>query len=123
MMLSLAAFLLLTLGAAHSVLGEHFLLMRLFRRTDLPRLFGSTAYTARILRLAWHVTTLAWWGFAALLFHLARGPLTPQDLTSIIGLTLGATGLLTLAISRGRHLAWPVFLLVAGLTLAHATGN
>lgn len=122
-MLSFAAFLLVTLGAAHSLLGEHFLLMRLFRRTDLPRLFGSTVYTARTLRLAWHVTTLAWWGFAALLFHLARGPLSPQELTSTIGLTLGASGALSLAISRGRHLSWPVFLLVAGLALAHAAGN
>lgn len=123
MILSLAAFLLLIVGAVHSVTGEYYLLTHLCHRTDLPKLFGSAATTARTLRLVWHATTLAWWGLAVLLFHLARGPVAPQDLTEVIGLTLGATGLLTLALTRGRNFAWPVFLLLACLALAHAMGG
>lgn len=37
-LLYLAAGLVVALGAAHSVLGERYILTRLFRRSDLPRL-------------------------------------------------------------------------------------
>jgi hypothetical protein len=31
--------------------------------------------------------------------------------------TFCSTGLVTLAVSRGQHCAWPVFLVVGGITL------
>lgn len=37
-----AAVLAAGLGLAHSILGEKYILIRLFRRTDLPKLFGGT---------------------------------------------------------------------------------
>ena len=43
-MLFVAALLTFAVGLAHSVLGERFVLMRLFRRTELPKLFGETAF-------------------------------------------------------------------------------
>ena len=76
-MLELAAVLIALLGLAHSVLGERYLLTRLFKRDNLPPLFGGTAFTIGTLRFAWHLTTLAWWGLAALVL-LALG--VPQDL-------------------------------------------
>jgi hypothetical protein len=51
-------------GLAHSVLGERYVLMRLFRRTDLPKLFRGAELTIRTLRFAWHLTTIAWQGAA-----------------------------------------------------------
>jgi hypothetical protein len=65
-----AAVLLVAIGAAHSYLGERYILIRLFRlfRRDLPKLFGSDWFTKRTLRFAWHITTVMFWGFAALLF-------------------------------------------------------
>ena len=68
-----AAALTFGVGLAHSVLGERYILIRLFRRQDLQKLFGGTAFTARTLRLAWHVTTVAWWGAAALFLHYGAG--------------------------------------------------
>lgn len=50
--LYLAAFLAAALGLAHSLLGERYILIRLFRRENLPKLFGSTAFTQRTLRFA-----------------------------------------------------------------------
>ena len=41
-----AAFLAICLGIAHSYLGERYILSRLFRRADLPKLFGGTEFTA-----------------------------------------------------------------------------
>jgi hypothetical protein len=70
-MLYTAALLSVVLGLAHSVLGERYILVRLLRDKNLPKLFGGTAFTAHTLRFAWHITTLAWFGFAALLVQLA----------------------------------------------------
>ncbi len=111
----LAAFLAIALGVAHSVLGEKYILIRLFRRDDLPKLFGSPAFTIRTLRFAWHLTTLAWFGFAALLIHVGRGDLDTAGTLRIIGATFVVSGLLPLLTTRGRHLAWPVFFAIGGL--------
>ena len=116
-----AAFLALLVGIAHSVLGERYILMRLFRRDGLPKLFGGTEFTTRTLRFAWHVTTIAWWGFAAVLVQLAQGSLTASSVAFAIGVTFTATGLVTLIASRGRHLAWPVFLAIGGIALYAGT--
>lgn len=70
-LLEIAAFLAFAVGLVHSVLGERYILMRLFRRDDLPKLFGGTAFTIRTLRFAWHITTVAWWGFAMVLGLMA----------------------------------------------------
>ena len=53
------------LALVHSVLGERCILIRLFRRTDLPPLFGSDDFTKRTLRFAWHLTSVVWLGVAA----------------------------------------------------------
>lgn len=104
-----AAVLALGIGAAHSYLGERYILMRLFRRADLPKLFGSDRFTRRTLRFAWHLTTLAWWGFAGIL-------LWPDEALRAVALTFGASAALTLVASRGRHLAWIVFAAIAALS-------
>ena len=80
----LAAGLAVALGIAHSFLGEKYILIRLFRRSDLPQLFGGTEFTIRTLRFAWHLTSVAWWGAAALLFLLARGPLSSSAVAQIL---------------------------------------
>jgi hypothetical protein len=76
-----SALVLFAVGIVRSVFGERYILVRLFRRTDLPRLFGGTRFTTRTLRFAWHITTVAWWGFAAILLLSARQSLTPQRLS------------------------------------------
>ena len=57
-----AAALAVVLGIAHSYLGERFILVRLFRRADLPKLVGSAELTKQTLRLAWHITTVLAFG-------------------------------------------------------------
>ena len=119
-LLYLAAFLATAIGIAHSYLGEQYILIRLFRRDDLPKLFGSSEFTIRTLRFAWHVTTIAWWGFAVILVVLANAPVT----TSTIGLVIGGTFLVHFAValvgSRGKHFSWPVFLAI-GILAIYAT--
>lgn len=113
--LSAAAVLAIAIGVAHSYLGERYILVRLFRREEaLPRLFGGTWFTARTLRFAWHLTTLAWWGFAAILFLLAGDGATPGAVAGVIAATFLISGGVTMIASRGRHLAWIVFVLIGG---------
>jgi hypothetical protein len=104
-----AALFTFGVGAAHSLLGEKYLLTRLFRRPDLPTLLGSTTFTVRTLRFAWHITTIAWWGFGAMLWIAARGLLSQSNTLLVLAITMLATGVMILIASRGRHLAWPVF--------------
>ncbi|HVF63483.1 MAG TPA: hypothetical protein VNE58_05795 [Casimicrobiaceae bacterium] len=112
-----AAGLCVALGLAHSYLGERFLLIRLFRRSDLPKLMGGTEFTVRTLRFAWHLTSVAWWGAAALFVQLARGPVTSTAVTAILAVVFLVSAVVTLVASRGRHLAWPVFLIVGLIAL------
>ncbi|MBN8727752.1 MAG: hypothetical protein J0H15_08630 [Xanthomonadales bacterium] len=119
-MLHVAAALIALLGIAHSVLGERYILVRLFRR-ELPPLFGGTGFTRRTLRFAWHLTTVLFVALAAVLAQLA-GPYSTAALAGTIGVALLLSGLLSLFISRGRHLSWLVLLTAAGLCLATAIG-
>ena len=113
----IAAVLALAIGFAHSWLGERYILRRLFRRQNIPHLFGSDDFTKRTLRFAWHITTVAWFGEAALLLILAASPLdaSARLLSRVIAATFLAGTVVALVGSRGRHLSWVVFLLIAGL--------
>lgn len=114
-----AAVLIFAIGVAHSYLGERHILVRLFRRPDLPHLFGSDTFTRHTLRFAWHLTTVAWWGIAALLFISARpgtGVLTLSQVGAVITATAVASAIVAFVGARGRHLAWLGFLVIALLT-------
>ena len=119
--LYIAALLAVAVGVAHSVLGERYILTRLFRREDLPKLFGGTEFTTRTLRFAWHITTIAWWGFAAILVQLAKASVSASGVALVVGITFVATAIVTLAVSRAKHLAWPVFAFIGFVALYAAT--
>ena len=118
-MLILAALLTVTIGIIHSVLGERYILMRLFRQ-PLPRLFGSDDFTRKTLRFAWHITTLAWFGFAALMILVHVGRSTTAAMLMAIAATFAVTALVALVASRGKHLSWIVFGAIAALCLYSA---
>lgn len=117
-MLYTAALLVCAVSVAHSYLGEKYLLMRLFRRTeDLPKLLGSSEYTAKVLRFAWHLTSVAWLGLAGVLVALADPPASPRQLGLIVGGTFLFHFALALVASRGKHLSWPLFLAIGILAI------
>lgn len=68
-MLQLAAVFSFLFDLVHSVLGERYILIRLFPRENLPKLFGGTQFITRTLRLAWH---LSWSRLVALTYGTAR---------------------------------------------------
>ena len=121
-LLHLAAFFAVAIGAAHSILGERYILIRLFRRDMLPKLFGGTDFTRQTLRFAWHLLTISFWGFAAILELLALDAISFQNLSWVIAVTFLITGATALIASRGRHLSWLVFFFIGGVALYAALG-
>ena len=115
-MLVLAAFLAIAIGVAHSWLGERYIITRLLRRDNLPKLFGDDSFTKQTLRYGWHLTTAAWWGLALIL--LISGGLLPkidpsQGVILAVGFTFLVSGIFSFIFTRGRHLSWIVFLAIA----------
>jgi hypothetical protein len=116
MNLLLAALLLVAIAIAHSWLGERYILIRLFRRDNLPQLRGSDEFTKKTLRFAWHITSVAWLGFAAILVALSKNSLQPVSVTRIISATFLVSAAVSFVGGRGRHYSWIVFLAVGLLT-------
>ena len=115
-----AAFLALLVGVAHSYLGERYILIRLFRRDDLPRLFGSDWFTRRTLRFVWHLTTVVCWGLATVLVVAAStsGPGFREAVLLAIAGTFLASAILAGGFTNGRHLSWIVLLAISVLIFA-----
>lgn len=115
-----AAVLTLAIGIAHSWLGERYIVTRVLRRTDLPTLFGDDSFTRQTLRFAWHLTTVAWFGLASVLVVLSGvivGMRVGDGVIFAIAQTFVMSAVLALILTRGRHLSWVVFSVIAGLCL------
>lgn len=113
-----AALLLFGVGIAHSVLGERYILQRLFQRGNLPHLLGGETFTRQTLRFAWHLTTIAWWNLAAILLAIAFGQPDQLARAALLATSVGFAIHAGASFfgSAGRHLAWIVFAAVAVLT-------
>jgi hypothetical protein len=110
-LLLFAAFLLVAMSFIHSYLGEKYMFSRLFAVSNLPLFRQDRRFTERVLRFAWHITSIAWLGFAALLFLMSFGNTTWFGL--VIAATLAVHGIVIVATCGVRHPAWSLFLLAA----------
>src|SRR5687768_2198281 len=109
MPLLIGAALLVAIAAAHSYLGERYILIRLFRRENLPKLRGSEWFTKQTRRFAWQSTSVAWLGFAAILVVLARSSVEAVLVAGIVGATFLVSAGMSGFGSKGRHCSWIVF--------------
>lgn len=96
----IAASLLVLIGVGHSVLGESDILKPLFAGSTVSGKYPRFVVT-RILRFAWHLTTLAWLGLAAILVG-ASAPLT------FAAVCIASAGVILVALPG--HFAWVLFL-------------
>ncbi len=113
--LLLAGVLLLGVGVVHSWLGEVRLIGPLLSPAGRSGVLAQSSYARNVLRFAWHLTTLTWWGMGLSVAALAA-PFAVDPRVALLfgtGVTCLLMGLIILAVGRGRHLAWPVFLAVA----------
>lgn len=70
-MLNTAGGLCVLIGITHSYLGEAKILRPMFAQYKLPVLRGSDRATKNVMRFAWHLTSVAWWGLGVVLFVIA----------------------------------------------------
>ncbi len=110
-----AATVTFAIGLIHSWLGERRLLGPLLAPETRRGLLRESLFARRTLRFAWHLTTIAWWGLGAIFLVLAPAPLSgsARPVLAVLATTFFFTGLVVLASSGGRHLAWPLFLGIA----------
>lgn len=118
LVLIFAAVLTVFIGCVHSWLGERRLIGPLLAPDTRTGLLAQSRFARNVLRFAWHLTTLTWLGFAAIMVALALSPLqeTGRVVLLIIAITFLLLGILTLIAGRSRHLAWIVFFIIAGLS-------
>jgi hypothetical protein len=109
--LFVASLILVGLALAHSWLGERRLIGPLLADANGGMLTRSR-FARQVLRFAWHLTSVAFVGLAAPLavyaFHDVDG--AARLSLRLAAVCFVAMGALILWSSRGRHLAWPLFM-------------
>jgi hypothetical protein len=112
----------LAVGAAitHSVLGERRLIGPLLDGVAPGPAVLRSSLSRRILRLAWHVTSLGWIAQAAVFAIIATVPADAQSrpIIGVIGASFLLMAAISIIISRGRHVGWPVLGAVGVAALA-----
>lgn len=112
-----AAVMLLVTGAVHSWGGEKFLFGPMFRQRGNRVLENPLA--RMVLRFAWHLTTLTWVILAAILVAtVVAADQIGQVARLGVGSSFLAVGLFDMVASKGKHIGWPLLLLVGILALA-----
>ena len=102
-MLTIAAIIIFAAGLTHSYLGEKYILIRLFKRDNIPHLMGSDEFTKGTLRFCWHITSVFWFGLAVILaFQEGHTSL----LLNTIGTVSSMSALLAAYFTKGKHLSW-----------------
>jgi hypothetical protein len=122
LLLLVAAAVLFCIGILHTVVaewkGDRRLVWRITRLTLFESSHDKDALAKRIVRLAWHATSLVWCGCAVVLAYLAfaeaSGPVIA--VVRILSVVFLLHSVLSLAIARGRHPSWLGFLVVAVLS-------
>ncbi|GAB1623862.1 hypothetical protein AAOGI_39120 [Agarivorans albus] len=117
MLLVVASLILILIAVVHSYLGEKYILIRLFKRDNIPHLLGGDHFTKGTLRFCWHILSVCALGFAALLFTAS-----PADtlLLSIIGSVFLLSALLALFFTKAKHLSWLAFGLISTICFIEA---
>jgi hypothetical protein len=109
---TIAAVLFILLGIAHSYLGERFILIPLFKRGHLPKIFNSELLTERTLRFAWHLLTVAWFALAAILLT-PEMPTSKTTIAKIITIVALTSSTISFVVARGWHFSWIFFLAIS----------
>ncbi|MDO6720293.1 hypothetical protein Q4575_12820 [Psychrosphaera sp. 1_MG-2023] len=112
-----ASIILILIAFVHSYLGEKYILMRLFKRDNIPHLFGSDQFTKGTLRFCWHIMSVAALGFAAILHNASTSDVFTLK---VIGVVFLLSALLAIWFTKGKHLSWIAFLIVSTICFIKA---
>jgi len=110
-----AAAALATIGVCHSWLGERKIIGPLLLRSQDAGSHHMGRGTRRIIRGAWHLTSVTWIGGALIFLVIGANNLTDATRGILVLTTLlyGSISVYLLLSTKGRHVAWPLFLAVS----------
>ena len=121
-LLAIAGLGCLTAAVVHSTIGERVFVQPILAKMDWSG-FRSEVFARRVVRLAWHVTSVTWLGFAVILLAPVLGAKGPAAAYWAATATFGIAFLMTGYGTDWKHLGWPVFAIVtAALIGALAIG-
>lgn len=122
-LLAIAGLGCLTAAIVHSTVGERLFVQPILAQMDWSG-FRSEVFARRIVRLAWHVTSVTWLGFAVILLAPVLGVKGPAAAYWAAAATFGITFLMTGYGTDWKHRGWPVFAIItAALIGALALGR
>jgi hypothetical protein len=113
-----AAFAVIT-GVAHSFLGERRIIGPLLESPSPAPAILKNEMARRVLRFAWHITTLSWIAQAIILAIVLMLPqeALARSIVLVIGVSFLMMALASIFISRGRHVGWPLLAATAASSL------
>lgn len=110
-LLAIAGIGCVTAAVVHSTVGERLFVQPILARMDWSG-FRSEMFARRIVRLAWHVTSVTWLGFAVILLAPILGVKGPVTAYWAAAATFGTAFLMTGYGTDWKHRGWPVFAIV-----------
>lgn len=113
--LASAAATLALIGVCHSWLGERKVIGPLLSPVQDAGARRIGSYMQRIIRGAWHLTSVTWIGGALIFLVIGANDLTAatRGILMISALLYGGISIYLLLTTKGRHIAWPLFLAVS----------
>ncbi len=121
---TLANWLLAVAGAGclaaaivHSTVGERLFVQPILAKMDWSG-FRSEVFARRVVRLAWHATSITWLGFAVILLAPLLGARGPAVAYWAAAATFATAFLMTGYGTDWKHRGWPVFAVVTAALIA-----
>ena len=119
--LILSAITTVVVAVAHSVLGE-LLIFRKLRNGGIVPTKGQGAIRSshiRIIWATWHIVSIFGLGLSAILIYIALLPLTNivPFVLGALAIVMGASSLLVLYATKGRHPGWIGMLIISAATV------
>jgi hypothetical protein len=116
--LYISAVLIVITAAIHAALGEKLLIAPLMKMREGPLQSGLAR---RVVRLAWHLTSILMVMSAAILVVTLQLPEMERHLIiGIIGAVYLASGIIDGLLTRGQHIGWWFLTAAGGFALAAA---
>ena len=112
LLLALAGLGCLAAAIVHSVLGESRFVRPIQAQMTWPGGQGAGDFARLVVRLAWHVTSVMWAAFGALLLAPVAGFPGLMPVYVVAAAAFGVALFMTGPMTRWRHLGWPVFAIV-----------
>ena len=114
--LLVAAIGAVAVGFGHSILGERWILLPLFRDAALPTTrVGGVRATQRMMRFTWHFFSVVAWITGLVFLNYALGSHADWTVVRVLAACWTVFGVAVFVMSRGRHGAW-----IAGTVVAIA---